>query len=222
LVSLNHFKALRWERPAELLKTISNCGGGLRGGALVKFTRCHVPGAYVVDLEPIEDERGFFARIWCRQEFQALGLTADFEQASISMNRMKGTLRGMHQQVAPYEEVKLVRCTRGAIYDVIVDLRVDSPSYCQWFAVELTADNRKMVYVPAGVAHGFQTLTDQSEVLYQISEGYRPELARGVRWNDPAFRIEWPIPNPIVSARDRNFSDFSPSLERVAVGKKES
>lgn len=180
----------------------------------MKFTQSSLPGAYVVELEPIGDERGFFARMWCREEFQALGLSTVVEQSSISFNRRKGTLRGMHYQAAPREEVKLVRCTRGAIYDVILDLRADSPAFCRWFAVELTPGNGKMVYIPAGFAHGYQTLADESEVLYQISEAYRPEMARGVRWNDPAFQIEWPIRNPILSARDRSFQDFAANIER--------
>lgn len=181
----------------------------------MKFTHSPLPGAYVVDIEPMGDERGFFARMWCREEFQALGLSTVVEQSSISFNRKKGTLRGMHYQAAPHEEVKLVRCTRGAIYDVILDLRKESLAFCRWFAVELTAENGKMVYVPAGFAHGFQTLADQSEVFYQISEVYRPEMARGVRWNDPAFQIEWPIANPILSARDRSYPDFAANLERL-------
>jgi dTDP-4-dehydrorhamnose 3,5-epimerase len=180
-----------------------------------------LPGAYVVDIDPVWDERGFFTRLWCRKEFQALGLSTDIDQCSISFSRKNGTLRGMHYQAAPLEEVKLVRCTRGAIHDVILDLRADSPTYCRWFAAELTADNGKMMYVPAGFAHGFQVLADQSEVFYQISEVYRPEMARGVRWNDPAFQIEWPIPNPILSARDRSFPDFSVSLEQIPANRKE-
>jgi dTDP-4-dehydrorhamnose 3,5-epimerase len=170
----------------------------------------------VVEIEPIADERGFFARTWCRDEFQALGLSIVVEQNSISFNRKKGTLRGMHYQASPNEEVKLVRCTRGAIYDVILDLRPDSCTFCRWFAVELTADNAKAVYVPAGFAHGFQTLCDQSEVSYQISATYRPEMARGVRWDDPAFQIDWPIPSPILSARDHSFPDYSPGLKRIS------
>lgn len=187
----------------------------------MKFTESFLPGAYVVDIDPIRDERGFFARTWCREEFQAFGLSSVVEQSSISFNKKRGTLRGMHYQAAPYEEVKLVRCTRGAIHDVILDLRADSPTFCRWFAVELTADNGRMVYMPAGFAHGFQALAEQSEVFYQISEPYRPETARGVRWNDPAFQIEWPIPNPILSVRDRGFPDFSVSLEQIPANKKE-
>jgi dTDP-4-dehydrorhamnose 3,5-epimerase len=187
----------------------------------VKFTESSLPGAYVVDIEPIEDDRGFFARTWCREEFQAFGLSGVVKQNSISFNRKRGTLRGMHYQAAPHEEVKLVRCTRGAIHDVILDLRVESPTFCRSFAVELSADNGRMVYVPAGFAHGFQALADQSEVFYQISEPYRPGMGRGVRWNDPVFQIEWPIPNPILSARDRSFPDFSVSLDQVPANRNE-
>jgi dTDP-4-dehydrorhamnose 3,5-epimerase len=131
-------------------------------------------------------------------------------QCSISWNARKGTLRGMHYQAQPFAECKLVRCSAGAIYDVIVDLRPASPSYRKWFAAELTATNRRMLYIPEGFAHGFQTLVDGTEVCYQISESYRPEHSRGVRWNDPAFGIEWPIPDPILSARDRAFADHQP------------
>jgi dTDP-4-dehydrorhamnose 3,5-epimerase len=185
----------------------------------VNFIPTALSGAYVVEMDPVADERGFFARLWCRKEFQVLGLSTAVEQTSISFNRKKGTLRGMHYQAAPREEVKLVRCTRGAIYDVILDLRTDSPTPCRWFAAELTADNGKMMYVPAGFAHGFQTLADQSEVFYQISEAYCPEMARGVRWNDPAFQIIWPIPNPILSMRDRGYPDFSAKLEQLPGGR---
>ena len=174
----------------------------------MKFTETALPGAYILEIELLRDERGFFARTWCREEFQAIGLSTVVQQNSISFNQKRGTLRGMHYQAPPKEEVKLVRCTRGAIYDVILDLRTDSSTFCRWCALELTADNGKMVYVPAGFAHGFQTLADESEVSYQISEAFRPELARGVRWNDPAFQIEWPIPDPILSVRDRGFPDF--------------
>jgi len=179
----------------------------------VRFTSCPLSGAFVIELEPIQDVRGSFARIWCRREFHDFGLSSAIEQSSVSFNKSKGTLRGMHFQAPPHEEIKLIRCTRGAIYDVILDLRTDSPTYRRWFAVELTPDNGKMVYVPAGFAHGFQTLLDESEVFYQISEAYRPGLARGVRWNDPAFRIKWPIPNPLLSERDRGFPEFAEKFD---------
>lgn len=164
----------------------------------------------MVELEPAADERGFFARAWCAEEFREHHLNPALAQCSISFNHRRGTLRGMHYQEAPHREAKLVRCTAGAIYDVIVDLRRASPTYCKWFAVELTAANRKMLYVPEGFAHGFQTLADQTEVFYQISEKYRPESSRGVRWNDPLFGIDWPIPAPILSPRDRAFADHTP------------
>jgi len=163
--------------------------------------------AYTIELEPTVDERGFFARTWCAQEFKLRGLNPNLAQCSVSFNRQKGTLRGLHYQNEPYPEAKLVRCCSGSIYDVILDLRPTSPSYREWFAVELTAANRKMVYVPQGFAHGFQTLADETEVFYQISESYRPELAGGVRWDDPQFAIKWPVLEPIISKRDRTFVD---------------
>ena len=169
------------------------------------FIETKLKGAYIIEPERLEDERGFFARTWCEDEFAAHGLNPRLVQCNISFNKKKGALRGMHYQVAPYEEAKLVRCTKGAIYDVIIDLRFNSPTHKQWFAVELTAENRKMLYVPEGFAHGFQTLEDDSEVFYQMSEFYHPECARGVRWNDPAFRIEWPIKIAVISLKDQSF-----------------
>jgi dTDP-4-dehydrorhamnose 3,5-epimerase len=177
----------------------------------VHFVPTELSGSYILEIEPVQDERGFFSRLWCRKQFQDFGLHSHFEQQSLSFNRKRGTLRGMHFQLAPHEEIKLIRCSRGAIWDVILDLRPGSSTFRRWLATELTADNYKMVYVPAGFAHGFQALTDDAEVLYQISEPYHPELARGVRWDDPAFRIEWPLPNPIISLRDREFPDFYPN-----------
>jgi dTDP-4-dehydrorhamnose 3,5-epimerase len=172
----------------------------------VIFTETKLKGAFVIEPERIEDERGFFARTFCEREFEARGLNARVAQCSISFNRKKGTLRGMHYQVAPHEEAKLVRCTRGAIYDVIIDLRADSPTFRQWVAVELTEDNRRMLYIPEGFAHGFQTLEDNTEVFYQISEFYHPESARGVRWDDPAFGIDWPPEDQrVISARDQDY-----------------
>ena len=169
-----------------------------------------LPGAKLVELEPIEDERGFFARSFCGREFELAGLDPCVAQCNVSFNRRRGTLRGMHFQRAPHAEAKLVRCTRGRIYDVILDLRPGSPSYRRWFAIELGAESRRALYAPKGVAHGFQTLEDGCEVLYQRSDFYAPELAAGVRWNDPAFGIEWPIADPIVSARDAAYPDFAP------------
>lgn len=172
------------------------------------FKETRLKGAYVIELEPMEDERGFFARSFCQKEFEEHGLNPRIAQCNISYNKKKGTLRGMHYQVAPYEEAKLVTCIRGAIYDVIIDLRADSSSYCQWFAVELSGKNYKMLYIPEGFAHGFQTLEDNTVVFYQMSEFYHPEGARGVKWDDPALGIEWPIKNCIISAKDRQFADF--------------
>ena len=174
----------------------------------MRFFGVPLGGAWLIEPEPVADERGSFARIWCAEEFRSHGLSPRLAQCSVSVNTRRGTLRGMHYQEEPYPEAKLVRCCAGAIYEVIVDLRPTSPSRGKWFAVELTVANRKMLYVPEGVAHGFQTLADGTEVLYQISEAYRPELARGVRWNDPSFGIEWPIPDPILSARDAAFPDY--------------
>ena len=175
----------------------------------MKWTSAPLGAAYVLEPEPIADERGFFARTWCAEEFASRGLNAKVSQCSVSFNTRKGTLRGMHYQAEPYAEAKLVRCIAGAIFDVIVDLRRASPTYCQWFAIELSSANRKSLYVPEGFAHGFMTLQDNSEVAYQISQSYRPECARGIRWNDPLFAIKWPIRDPIVSARDRAFADFT-------------
>lgn len=176
----------------------------------MKLSPTALAGACMIDIEPVPDERGFFARSWCREEFVRHGLNPDLAQCSISFNKKRGTLRGMHYQAKPHEETKVVRCTRGAIYDVIVDLRPESPTFRKWIAVELSADNRRMLYVPPGFAHGFQSLVDGTEVFYQISTFYRPESARGVRWNDPAFGIEWPVTERIISDKDRQYPDFAP------------
>lgn len=167
-----------------------------------------IPGAFVIDLELVWDERGFFARTFCREEFEIRGLIAEFVQCSLSFNIRRGTLRGMHYQAAPHGEAKLVRCTRGAIYDVLLDLRPSSPAHLQWEAVELSADNRRMVYIPEGVAHGFQTLEDETEIFYQMSQPYAPDAARGVRWDDQAFGIDWPPAERTISLRDRTYPDF--------------
>lgn len=174
----------------------------------MKFIPTAIPDAFVVDVEPHRDERGLFARTWCRRELAAQGLSTSLEQISLSFNPRKGTLRGMHYQAPPHEEVKVVRCTRGAIYDVIVDLRSSSPAFRQWFGVELNEDNRRMLYIPERLAHGFLTLAPDTEVSYQISREYVPEAARGVRWNDPAFGIGWPSTVEIMSERDRTYPDF--------------
>jgi dTDP-4-dehydrorhamnose 3,5-epimerase len=162
----------------------------------------------VIELARQADQRGFFARSWCRQEFDTHGLTTQLAQCSLSFNIRKGTLRGMHYQTEPHAEDKLVRCTRGAVYDVVLDLRPHSPTFRQWAAFKLTADNYRMLYIPKGLAHGFQTLADTTEVFYQMSEPYHPQSACGVRWNDPAFQIHWPLPDPILSQRDAGYPDF--------------
>lgn len=172
------------------------------------FLETELQGAFIIKLEKFKDERGFFARSWCRREFENQGLNPNLVQCNISFNRKKGTLRGMHYQAPPYEEAKLVRCTMGAIYDVIIDLRPDSSTFKKWISVEMTSENRKMIYVPEGVAHGFITLEDNTEVFYQMSEFYAPDSARGIRWNDPVFNIQWPIEPTTLSERDQNFFDF--------------
>ena len=172
------------------------------------FHETRLPGVFEIQLEPKADDRGFFARTWCRAEFEAQGLHPRLVQCSVSFNTRKGTLRGMHYQAPPHAEAKLVRCTRGAIYDVVIDLRPDSTTYKKWTAVDLTSDKRNMMYVPLGCAHGFLTLTDESEVFYQMSEFYCAEAARGVRWNDPTFRVTWPGPVQVISERDRTYPDF--------------
>lgn len=171
------------------------------------FSETDLAGAYVVDIEPHADERGFFARTWCGREFEAHGLNPRLVQCSMSSNRRKGTLRGLHYAVAPYAEAKLVRCTSGAIYDVIVDLRPQSATRRQSFAVVLSAANHRALYVPEGFAHGFLTLADGCEVLYQMSEFYHADAARGVRWNDPAFGIDWPETPVVMSDKDATYPD---------------
>jgi dTDP-4-dehydrorhamnose 3,5-epimerase len=174
----------------------------------VRFQETSLSGVVVVEPELVEDERGFFARTWCRREFTARGLSDALDQVSVSHNRTAGTLRGLHWQASPHGEVKLVRCGRGSLYDVAVDFRADSPTYRQWIAVELTAVNRRMLYLPEGVAHGFLTLDDETEVVYQIGGFHRPEAARGARWDDPALRIAWPRPVAVISARDAAYPDL--------------
>lgn len=193
----------------------------------MRFIETKLQGAFIIEPEPLEDERGFFARTFCVDEFRAHGISFKVVQCNISFNKIKGTLRGMHYQTAPYQEAKLVRCTRGAICDVIIDLRPDSPTYKQWLAVILMATDLQpstlisqlptlkhqpiipapgsLLYIPEGFAHGFQTLMDNTEVFYQMSEFYHPECARGVRWDDPTFGIEWPVSNPILSDKDRSY-----------------
>jgi dTDP-4-dehydrorhamnose 3,5-epimerase len=177
------------------------------------FRETELKGAYIIAVERLTDDRGFFARTWCRKEFQTNGLNPALVQCSISVNARKGTLRGMHYQIAPFEEAKLVRCTMGAIYDVIIDLRPDSPTCMRHLGVTLSADNRSMVYIPEGFLHGFLTLEDNTEVLYQMSEFFSGDHARGFRWNDQAFGIVWPADVKVISDRDLNYPDFI-SLEK--------
>jgi dTDP-4-dehydrorhamnose 3,5-epimerase len=172
------------------------------------FRETSLPGVFEVGLEPHTDDRGFFARSWCRKEFEAHGLNSEFVQCNISYNALKGTLRGMHYQAPPHAEAKLVRCTRGAIYDVVLDLRPNSPKFRNWVAVELTAENHRMVFIPEGCGHGFLTLEDDTEVFYQMSEYYHAQSGRGVRWNDPAFGIRWPGKVDVISQKDREYPDF--------------
>lgn len=174
------------------------------------FTPTALAGAYLIEPELREDERGFFARTWCRREFEAQGLNPCVAQCNISFNRRRGTLRGMHYQAAPYAEAKLVRCTAGSLFDVIIDLRPDSPTYTHHVGAVLTASNHTMLYVPEGFAHGFQTLEDNTEVSYQVSEFYAPDHGRGVRWDDPVFGIAWPQDERTIIDRDRTYPDFNP------------
>jgi dTDP-4-dehydrorhamnose 3,5-epimerase len=172
------------------------------------FCTTPIPNVVELKLEERCDERGFFARTWCQQEFEDHGLNSRLVQCSISSNRRRGTLRGMHYQSSPHAEAKLVRCTKGSVFDVVLDLRPTSPTYKKWHSVVLTADAHNMIYVPEGCAHGFLTLADDSEILYQMSEFYHPESAQGVRWNDPAFQIAWPSEAELISERDRSYPDF--------------
>ena len=174
------------------------------------ITKTKLQGCCLIEPERFEDERGFFARAWSKSTFAAHGLDLDFVEANLSFNLKKNTLRGLHYQSTPHSQAKLVRCTRGAIYDVALDLRHDSPTYKQWVGVELTEDNRSMLFLPGGLAHGFQTLKDNSEVFYEATNAYDPESSHGVRWDDPAFKIEWPeAPERIMIQRDREYADFA-------------
>ncbi len=172
------------------------------------FIETHLKSAFLIEPERIADDRGFFARTWCQKEVASRGLETRLVQCNISYNPRKGTLRGMHFQTRPWEEVKIVRCTRGKIYDVIIDLRPASSTFKKWFGVTLSEEKRNMLYIPKGFAHGFITLADQAEVFYQMSEFYSPDHARGVRWNDPAFSISWPVEVRQICERDRNYPDF--------------
>lgn len=174
----------------------------------MQFTETSVLGARLIDLKRIEDDRGFFARSWCARELKAHGLSAELAQANVGFSIAKGTLRGMHFQRQPESEVKLVRCTMGAVYDVVVDLRPDSPTHKCWAAYELTAKNRRQLYVPEGCAHGYQTLVDNTEIIYLTSRFYAPEQATGVRYDDPAFGIHWPLEVTSISEADRGWLDY--------------
>ena len=178
------------------------------------FAETKLSGAFIVEPQRILDDRGFFARTWTAEEFDERGLNPRIAQCSVSYNAKRATVRGMHYQIDPHTEAKLVRCTRGAIYDVAVDLRADSPTYLHWMAIELTADNGRMFYIPEGLAHGYQTLHDETEVFYQISAKYHPQAARGIRWDDPAIGIEWPLPVSVISERDRNLPLMSSALPK--------
>lgn len=178
----------------------------------MKFIETTLQGAFLLELEKFEDERGYFARSWSDTEFLDRGLDARIAQCSVSFNRKKGTVRGMHFQIAPHAESKLVRCTRGGLFDVMIDLRQDSPTFKQWIGAELTPDNGMMMYLPKGFAHGFQTLADNTEIFYQISAPYVPEAARGVRWDDPTFDIEWPLPVSVINSRDGCYADFNETV----------
>lgn len=176
----------------------------------MKFLPTEFAGPLLVELEPIRDDRGFFARTWCQREWTQQGLDAQLVQCSLSHNARRGTVRGMHFQRTPHEETKLVRCCRGTIHDVIVDVRPQSPTRGRWQGFELTADNGRALYIPPGFAHGFQTLVDDTDVFYMISNWYEPTSAAGVRWDDPAFGIRWPLPISVISDKDRSYPDFSP------------
>jgi dTDP-4-dehydrorhamnose 3,5-epimerase len=176
------------------------------------FQESKVAGAFEISIDPRFDERGFFARSWCQREFDQRGLNSHLVQCNISYNLKKHTMRGMHYQAEPFAETKIVRCVKGSIYDVVIDLRPESPTFKQWTGQTLTAANRKMLYIPEGCAHGFLTLEDQTEVLYQMSEFYQADSARGVRWDDPAFGIQWPATPERMSERDRTYPDFQCAL----------
>lgn len=172
------------------------------------FTESQLKGAFLIDPKKREDSRGFFARTWCRREFERHGISFQPVQCNVSFNENKGVLRGMHYQAAPHQEAKIIWCIKGAIHDVIIDLRPLSPTFTQHVAVVLSSENRRMLYIPEGFAHGFQTLQNESEVFYQMSEFYAPEFAKGVRWSDPLFGIQWPMDDRIISDRDQSYPDF--------------
>jgi dTDP-4-dehydrorhamnose 3,5-epimerase len=172
------------------------------------FTDTSLKSAYIIDIEKVEDARGFFARFWCQDEFRANDLNTNWVQGNVSVSRSKGTLRGLHYQIAPFEETKLVRCTRGALFDVMLDLRPDSSTFGEWFGVPLSADEHRMLYVPEGIAHGILTLVDNTEASYLVSQFYKPHAEAGVRYNDPAFGIKWPLEIQVISKKDANWPNY--------------
>jgi dTDP-4-dehydrorhamnose 3,5-epimerase len=174
----------------------------------MKFTETNVQGCFIIEPDRFDDERGYFSKIWDYREFKERELSTDFAQFNLAYNHKAGTLRGMHLQSAPNEEVKLVRCTRGAVHDVIIDLRPASPTYLRWSGIDLTEDNYRTYYVPRGCAHGYITLVDRAEVTYNVSTAYAPQSAGGVRWNDPAFNIQWPMKPTIINTRDNTYPDY--------------
>ncbi len=174
----------------------------------VKFTKINIAGAYLIELDLVSDDRGFFARTFCKNEFEAMNLESDITQSNLCYNKYKGTIRGLHYQVTPYQEVKIARCVQGAVFDVIVDIRRESPSYLQYYATELSAQNHMSVYVPKGCAHGYQTLEDDSDLFYLTTEFYNSESESCVRWNDPAFNIPWPLAANMISDKDSSSADW--------------
>lgn len=179
----------------------------------MKFFETNLKGSYVIEPEPSLDERGFFARSWDVNEFKKIGLNSNIVQTSISFNKLKGTVRGMHYQIKPYEETKLVRCTKGSVFEVLLDLRPNSKTFLEWTSVKLTSDNYKMIYAPEGFALGFQTLENNTELIYQMSQFYSPEFQRGIKWNDTYFDIKWPLKMTVISNRDTTFPDFK--IDRI-------
>ena len=181
----------------------------------MKFSPTQLAGLWLIDLDLREDERGFFARTYCENEFRALGLNTHWPQCNLTLTKCRGTIRGMHFQAEPKPEIKLIRCAAGKILDVLVDVRRDSPTFGKWDGFELSGENRRQLYVPGGFAHGFQCLTDNCEVFYQMSEFFAPAFARGLRWNDPFFRISWPLEPTVIAAKDREFADFNPNHDPI-------
>lgn len=175
----------------------------------MKFIQTPLNGSFLIEIEEIKDERGFFARTWNKQIFEKHGLNTNLEQCNVSYNKKKGTLRGMHFQISPYQEVKIVRCTKGRIFDVIIDLRSKSPTYKKWTSFELTEKNHKLIYVPEGFAHGLMTLEDDTEIFYQVSQKYMPEFERIIKWNDPTFNISWPMSPKVISEKDKSAKFFT-------------